>query len=237
MKGCLNYTKEASRHRLQFPELNRRSRIILIGGCICLVVLLLWIFWPQSDKGFLVTSPQALAVENSETAASADAATEVSSASTPSVVEVDLVVVYVTGAVAKPGVYQLIGGARIDDGVQAAGGFIDTAATDFVNLAAPLLDGQQIHIPTREEIAAGAPQPMGTVTSSSSSNQGMSMLVNINTADSDLLQTLPGIGPATAQRIIAYRDAHGNFSSPDELKQVSGIGEKKYAALVDLICV
>ena len=103
-----------------------------------------------------------------------------------------------------------------------------------MNLARGLVDGEQIHFPTQEEFDQGATSA-GTGTSPSSSPT--SGLVNINTADAATLDTLPGIGPAIAARIIEYRDAHGPFSTTEEIKKVSGIGDAKYADLVSRICV
>jgi competence protein ComEA len=263
MKGCLNYTKEASGRHLRLPDFSKRSRVLLLAVAGVLAIALVWIFWPGNGaQGFEVTPAQATAPENNSEPADdgaqsaseqVDGAGAGSSAETDpaetdpteatsaalSGVETDIVV-YLSGAVKTPGVYHLPLGARVDDGVRAAGGLNEDAAAEFVNLAAVLEDGQQVHIPTRDEIAAGTPQPTGTSSGADGGSlnaQATPGLVNINTADSTGLETLPGIGPATAQRIIAYREANGAFLSIEELKQVSGIGEKKYAALAALICV
>jgi competence protein ComEA len=259
MKGCLDYTKEASTHRLRLPNLSKRGQILLIALVVALVIAALWLFWPNDDaQGFEVLDAESAATE-AETENSADEGTSTENsgeateepggslttdgaqlaegATTP-------LVVYVSGAVVSPGVYELKANARVDDGVRAAGGLREDAAAEAVNLAAMLEDGMQVHIPTHEELASGQTLAPGATTAASAaglaqtpSTQTQGGLVNINTADMATLETLPGIGPATAQRIIAYREAKGAFSSIEELRQVSGIGEKKYAALVDLICV
>ena len=156
---------------------------------------------------------------------------------------VQTVVVYVTGAVQNPGLYTLAGRNRIGDAVEAAGGFAPEAAAAVVNLAQLLADGMQIHIPRLDEVSSDAPE---SEVSGGSGAQGMQAttdgggapaLVNINTADSLTLQTLSGIGPATAQKIIDYRSAYGPFQRKEDIRNVSGIGEKKYAAIEALITV
>lgn len=136
--------------------------------------------------------------------------------------------VHVAGEVKKPGLYKLKEGARINDAVDAAGGFTDNADKDSLNLAKLVEDGEQIMIPSK----GGAESAAGS--SSSSTNNGK---ININTADLATLQTLNGVGPSTAQKIIDYRNANGKFKSIDDLKKISGIGEKTFAKFKDQICV
>ena len=136
--------------------------------------------------------------------------------------------VYVSGQVKNISVVELedTGDLRFVDAVNKAGGLTEFADTEAVNLAETLSDGQHIHIPTKEiflqqNIAA----------------QSSSDLVNINTADAERLATLKGIGLALAQRIIDYREQNGAFKSIDEIKNVRGIGEKKFDAFKDKITV
>ena len=136
--------------------------------------------------------------------------------------------VYVSGQVKNISVVELEdnGNLKFVDAVNMAGGLTEFADTEAVNLAEKLSDGQHIHIPTKEiflqqNIAA----------------QSSSDLVNINTADADKLATLKGIGPALAQRIIDYREQNGAFKSIDEIKNVRGIGEKKFSAFKDKITI
>jgi competence protein ComEA len=132
-------------------------------------------------------------------------------------------VVDVAGAVRRPGLYHLAAGTRIADAVTAAGGATAKADVTLVNLAAPLADGEQVLVPARGVAAApgSAPSPAAPV--------------DLNTANAEQLDALPGVGPATAQRIIDYRQAHGPFRSVEELEAVPGIGPAKVAQLKGLV--
>lgn len=142
------------------------------------------------------------------------------------------IAVHVSGAVAAPGVYELEEGARVADAVELAGGFLEGAAENALNLARVLNDGEQVVVPTAEEQAA-----QQAAVESAGGTASLGGKVNINTASAEQLDTLPGVGESTAQKIIADREANGPFSSPEDLKRVSGIGDKKYAELADLITV
>ncbi len=160
---------------------------------------------------------------------------------------VTTVVVHVDGAVEAPGVYAIaVGQPRINDAVAAAGGLRQDADTSSINLAAPLEDGVKVHIPCEGD-ESGTPDDAdgsGDATADSQTTGGASSgglvnggLVNINTADATALQTLSGVGEATAQAIIEDREQQGPFASPEDIMRVSGIGEKKYAKIRDHICV
>ena len=181
------------------------------------------------------------------------------------------IVVHVTGAVKKPGVYHLPPTARGDDALKAAGGAAADANPDALNLAAHLEDGSQIHVPTKKEQAAnsasaapdsfvkhdpavapksdkaaGKPGASHSAPHAARNNASgttaklkpdSGVKINLNTADAQTLQKLPGIGPSMAERILDYRKANGGFKNPEELMEVSGIGPKKYAKLESLIKV
>ncbi len=134
--------------------------------------------------------------------------------------------VHILGQVVRPGLYALPDGARAVDAVAAAGGFTPTADAGGVNLARFVSDGEQIIVP-----ALGAPVP-GTAP-----GVGGDGRVNLNTADATALDTLPGVGPATAQKILAWREQHGRFESVEDLLDVGGIGEAKLDAIRDLVTV
>jgi len=157
------------------------------------------------------------------------------------------VTVYMSGCVNAPGVYALKAGARVVDAVACARGLSKIAQPDAVNLAAVVEDGQQIYIPSRKEVVkagldtfparggatAGSLGASGTADLSDGSS-ATGTPVDLNTATEEQLDTLPGVGPATAAKIVADRSANGPFGSLDDLSRVSGIGEKKCAALVGL---
>lgn len=134
--------------------------------------------------------------------------------------------VHVLGQVAEPGLYVLDTDARVVDALAAAGGTLDDADLQAVNLARPLSDGEQLIVP----VIGAAAEDGGT----SSAGDG---LVDLNNADQSELETLPGIGPALAQRIIDWREENGRFLSVDDLLVVSGIGDKVLASLKDLVRV
>lgn len=142
------------------------------------------------------------------------------------------VVVYVCGAVRAPGVVRLPAGSRVADALELAGGATARADLTALNLAARLSDGQQVLVP--QAAAAGAPAAAAPAAGTAASGGG---LVNINTASVEELDTLQGIGPVTAQKIVDYRTANGGFSSIEEIKNVPGIGEAKFAAIRDAITV
>ena len=143
------------------------------------------------------------------------------------------VVVDVAGAVRRPGVYRLEAGARVDDAVRRAGGPTRRADLATVNLAAKLEDGRQVLVPARAPPGgAGATAPAAGGAAAAPGQP-----VNLNTATLEQLDTLAGVGPATAQKILDYREQHGGFSSVDELDQVPGIGPGRLAALRDLVRV
>ncbi|MFB8387406.1 helix-hairpin-helix domain-containing protein [Microbacterium sp. NPDC055910] len=133
---------------------------------------------------------------------------------------------HVSGAVVAPGLYVLHPGARVVDAIAAAGGFVDGAARDAVNLARPLSDGEQVVVPKEGDEPASA--DIAPVTDGR---------VNLNVADATTLETLPRVGPAIAQRIIEWREQHGRFTSVDDLLAVAGIGDKMLESLRDLVTV
>ncbi len=152
--------------------------------------------------------------------------------------ETGTVVVHVAGAVQEPGVVEVPAGARVHEAVEEAGGVSQDAALDGLNLAAEVQDGVLIWVPTQEELDAGEAPPAGAQDSADSGSEAGGSdggLVNLNTADAAALETLPGIGPALAQRIIDHREAHGEFGSLEELAAVSGIGPAILADVEDLV--
>ncbi len=144
-------------------------------------------------------------------------------------------VVHVTGAVRRPGLVQLSAAARVADALEAAGGPARNAVLASVNLARPLVDGEQLVVLAKGQSApwsAPAP-PRGPGAPGASSNAP----IDLNTATLEQLDTLPGVGPVLAQRILDWRSEHGRFGSKDELREVSGIGEATYADIEPLVRV
>ena len=147
------------------------------------------------------------------------------------------IVVDVKGAVQHPGVYPFTTENRIIDAIQAAGGYSEKADTRFINHAQKLSDELVIYVPV---IGEGIEQPATVVMSggtTSTASSGQEETVNINSATEAELTTLPGIGPSKAAAIIAYREENGQFASVEDLKNVSGIGDKTFEQLQQLIAV
>ncbi|HAU32555.1 MAG: Competence protein ComEA helix-hairpin-helix repeat protein [Desulfotomaculum sp. 46_296] len=149
--------------------------------------------------------------------------------------------VHVAGAVQKPGVYKLGADCRVSDAVSMAVA-LPAADINSLNLAAPVTDGQKITVPElRQAVPTGNSAlfsaPAGSSQSTEKSNITQGGLININTADQTEIESLPGIGPALAGRIIQYREENGPYRVPEDIKNVSGIGEKRYEEMKDKITV
>ena len=177
-------------------------------------------------------------VQTAESAAGGDSGTESFPADGEDAVKrkTDRICIFVCGAVQQPGVYELPKGARAQDALVAAGGFTEEADTEYVNLAQPVSDGQQLRFPTEEEVQELRRQESAPETGNTSGVQPQAQ-VNINTAGVPELMTLPGIGQVRAEEIIRYRSQMGPFAAPEEIMNVSGIGEASYARIRDRITV
>jgi competence protein ComEA len=233
---------------------DRKTIIAVLVTTAAAALIAIWFLFPHGEEPVVVEGaqpPSTTSAQPGDVSAPPDADAS-AAASEPAEPEARSVVAYVTGAVAQPGVVTLPAPARYGDAVLAAGGLREDAAQAAVNLAQPLEDGTQVHVPTQEEFNQGAAPPATASASSASSGPqsggkpgaGSSQQapaangkVNINTADAAALQQLDGVGPATAQRIIDYRTANGRFKSIEELRNVSGIGEKKFAAIAPHVTV
>ena len=154
-----------------------------------------------------------------------------------------LIFVHVLGAVRRPGLFELSTGARVMDAVAAAGGLTETADPAGTNLARKLSDGEQLYLPQLGEVPVGPPPGAGPggaaggAGGGAADSGGPAALVNLNTAMLADLDTLPRIGPAMAQRILDFREANGPFAAIEDLRNVTGIGEKTFAGLSGLITV
>lgn len=155
-----------------------------------------------------------------------------------------IIFVHVLGAVRRSGLFELREGARVMDAVAAAGGLTETADPAGVNLARPVTDGEQLYLPALGEAQPGAPPGLpaggaggGGASGGAAGGAVAGVKVNLNMAAAPELESLPRIGPAMAQRIIDYREANGRFTSVEELRNVTGIGEKTFDGLKDLVTV
>jgi competence protein ComEA len=186
----------------------------LLGGILLgllLSGLYRFVSLPQNDQGFiLVTVTPNLTPEPSPT--------------------LSLIQVHVTGEVKLPGVYHLPEGAIVQDAIDAAQGPTEQAREDLLNLATKLTDGQRVYIPSLE-------QPEAAENDQRSLEITLETLVNINTADQEQLESLPGIGSVRAKAIIAYRTLNGYFLTIEDLLKVDGIGETTFDGLKQLITV
>jgi competence protein ComEA len=150
------------------------------------------------------------------------------------------IAVHIIGAVPRPGLYEFAEGARVQDAIDAAGGLLSSANIDSINLAALLEDGQQLTIPYKDgQAPEAAIEEDDTLVLPGSteepSSQTSEELININTASVEELDSLPGIGPTIAQRIIDYRDENGPFQTIEDILNVSGVGPSTFDQIKDLI--
>ena len=213
--------------------------LVLLGVA---VVAALWRWWPHADG-------VAQAVSGSTPVGAVSrvrqgGAPRAPAASAPATRDAG-VFVHVVGEVRRPGVYELPSGSRAEAAVDAAGGATRDADLAAVNLAAKLEDGTQVAVPGKSEGAAGVAGSSSAAFAPAAKPSGVagraqgaaSAPVNINTADATLLDSLPGVGPSTADKIVAERQSGGPFASAEDLGRVQGIGPKKLAQLKPLITV
>lgn len=206
---------------MELREALRRPRIVAAAGCFALgAAVLIVMLWQRA------LPPQPELAPAVDLAPFGDAAPLPPPLAGPAGDAPAELIVYVTGAVARPDVYRLAPGARAKDAVVAAGGLAPDAAAELVNLAAPLADAAHVHIPGSAEAAApAAAGPAGAASS----------LLDLNTASAADLEELPGIGTTIAGRIIARRTEQGPYTAVEELREVTGVGEKLYAQIAPLV--
>jgi competence protein ComEA len=206
------------------PDLTPRQLALYALALLALVVLAAWYVTRAGGPGAPPVAAPSVQVGGAAAGAGGDGG---------------LVTVHVAGAVRQPGVYRMRSGSRVNDAVTRAGGPRRRADLSAVNLAAEVQDGRQILVPLRAQAGpasvAGSAATGGAGATPASSTPGVPL--NLNTATPEQLDELDGIGPATAQHIIEYREAHGGFGSVEELDQVPGIGEARMASLRDKVRV
>lgn len=218
---------------------NKKQKIII--GIVIVIVAIVAIYYSYKQENNFLEETENLEIENQ-----AKEGAEESEETT----EKEKIIVHISGAVQNEGIVELESGSRVADAIEKAGGLKENAYMDEINLAYQLEDGEKIHIPTIEEQKEKENQESkvenesatgsdGTTSRSSNSsiNNGSQTKININTATEEELDTLPGIGPSTAAKILDYRKEKGKFKTIEEIKEVSGIGESKYEKIKDKITV
>lgn len=215
--------------------------VFLVAVVIAIVLTMLQFQPARAAQAGGARASDAQSVDQQASETSSEVPTDSTGASEPKLVSVPTgattggtnLTVHVVGEVASPGVVEVPPGTRVGDAIAAAGGATDQAVLDAVNLARVVVDGEQIVVPD-EEGAATVPAPLQAGAGSTPNSAGgtpAAVPINLNAADLASLETLPGIGPALAQRILDWRHTHGSFQSVDQLLEVPGVGEKIFAGL------
>src|SRR6478735_10608701 len=204
--------------------------LVVAVGCAFVVRVL----WAERSAAGPVDAPgRGVSVVAATGTSPPTAATASTAGPRPTTSAAAALVVHVVGQVARPGLVRLPAGSRVADAIEAAGGARRGADLSALNLARLVVDGEQVHVPKPGEVVpaagAGASGPSGAAAGGGAGAPGA--LVSLNTADVAALDTLPGVGPVLAQRILDWRTEHGRFTSVDELGEVSGIGDKLMAQL------
>jgi competence protein ComEA len=208
-----------------------RSEIAAYAACAVLVMLLGWRVL-RSDRGSAAPATVgAVATTTTSSSSSGGGGGGAGGATVSAAPARDArSVIHVVGAVRRAGVYRLAAGARVQDAITRAGGATGAADLQAINLAAKVADGQQVVVPRRAARAAGTAGAAAPATGSAGATSPSAPL-SLNSATAEQLDTLDGVGPATAQKILEFRTAHGGFSSVDDLAQIPGIGPKKLESL------
>jgi competence protein ComEA len=216
----------------------RRGAVAVgVAVLVAAVVTGVWVFSSRPHAVAVDSSPSrpdVVPAASPTPAAAASAALGPSPARSPSVAPTSpvVLVVDVAGKVRHPGLYQLPVGSRVDDAVHAAGGPLPGVDLTSLNLAAKITDGQQIAVGAPGAAPGGGPSGGGGATGSVTPSP-----VDLNSATLEQLEALPGVGPVLGQHILDWRDAHGSFATVDQLRDVSGIGDVKFAALRSRVTV
>ena len=212
---------------------NNQKKIIFIIGIVITIIVMFFIYKKADKKEIINMDDEILVMANSTSSDNAKKEGDDME---------DIIVVHVSGAIKSPGVVKLKQGARIEDAIEKAGGLKDNADISNVNLAYVLEDGVKIIIPEKGDDE----QTVNIVSSSvgdeiilkfNSNEEEKKTKVNINKASQSDLESLSGVGPSLASKIIDYRNNNGKFSNIEDIKNVSGIGDNKFEAIKDYICI
>ena len=198
----------------------KNNPILTISAVVVIMISASAFFFILNDKNSTIPI-QDTVQDNQTVPASGESAAVRESAGT--------VFVDVSGCVKHPGVYEVTSTSRVFEVIEKAGGVTKDADTSSINQAEPVTDGQKINVPDKK---SGSPVQGSSAAAEQQSPDGK---VNINTADSEELQKIPGVGPVTAENIISYRESNGSFKSIDDIKNVSGIGEKTFEKMKSTI--
>jgi len=216
------------RRRIEIPHVRALAAVAVAAS-----VLLVWWLLSGRPQNSGPVAPLAFASSAPASPGAADSAA--GSAASPTA---DILIIDVVGKVRQPGIVTVPKGSRVYEAIEAAGGLKGRVDTTALNLARELSDGEQILVGLDPVDAMGA--PVGGVGSPSATGAGAApsgAKVNLNSATAEQLDTLPGVGPVTAQAILGWRETNGRFSSVDDLLDVKGIGEATLAELRDLVAV
>ena len=201
--------------------LNKKQKIILI--CIIIIMCMVILY-------YIISKTETKDYEEFEISEENETTQE-----TENQEEDNIIIVHVSGEVNNPGIIELKEGSRIADAIEKAGGSTEYADLSKINLAYEIKDGQKINIPSKQEIIEVYIQEEAG--ENVLENEVKNSKVNINTALQTELETLTGIGPSTALKIIDYREENGEFKSIEDIKNVPGIGESKFENIEEEICV
>ena len=217
---------------MKYIQLNASKREIRLG-LLCIMVCMVFFGCGSSSVSYFEEESSSNKVIDSE-----EKNLEDETQMQEKVEVTDTIFVFVCGCVQSPGVYELQMNARIFDAIDAAGGMTEQACTEYWNLAQCLEDGQKIYVPSRDEIHQESVAKLSSIDVENVSGvEETDGKVNINTASKEQLMQLPGVGESRAEGIITYRTEHGNFSSIEEIKNVSGIGDAIFSRMKDKITV
>ncbi|NII40086.1 competence protein ComEA [Curtobacterium flaccumfaciens] len=232
--------------------LSPRAALLLVGVVAVLALAVVLAGWQSGGGGDGTAEPGVAVVTGAPEAVAASPTASGSASRSPAAAPPPPTpaVLYVVGAVEHAGVVTVAADARVADALAAAGGATADADLSRVNLARPVVDGERLYVPrvgetdVPAELPAGGGAGTGGSSSGSAGSPGSGAgavpvpeVVDLNTADATALESLPGIGPALAERILAWRDEHGGFRSVEDLLEVSGIGEGRFAELQDRVRV
>ena len=223
-------------------KINKKTLIIIITIIATALIIAYMLFTKNNDE--TITNLEEIETNENDTQNNQKETNE------------NKIIIHITGAIKKEGIYELKENSRIADAIEAAEGLTENANIQDINLAYVLEDGEKIHIPTKEEIKqrnsetteksidkttiyvtknTGGTEKSASNTEKNTGNTNKNEKININTATQAELETLPGIGPSTALKIINYRKENGKYKTIEDIKKVSGIGDSKYNKIKELI--